>query len=266
MPASGESIFKNSNIIKEILPRHSSEIFDIYQPGMVSPYHHQFNHLRYSGYITSLRLTVDITSINELIQVPIDDLDSDETINQKTKDTFNNNPKKLLNIYLRNSTTPLTKVADIYLFNTRPYYYIDLLSYLTQSATFDVAPDSIVSMGISDIGDGVLGGLDRLLLLGTVIEEATKYSEAIVINNISSCGNTSPGNQANKVEDKQGTQNDSQSPQLKFENQYSGEIENQDVGELPTNYKQLFFENQDVGELPTNYKQLFFENQDVGEL
>jgi hypothetical protein len=172
-------IFRNINIIKELNNTSGTEIIELYQPGRLNTLD-IVNNARYSGFITSLRLTIDITSINELEVISSDILASDETIAANNKDTFNGNQKKCLSFYMRNSDTPLIKIVDVYLFNQRPYYYVDLLKYFTSSATLDIAPDTQLCVQVKDANNGLLQNNDRILILGTVIEESPVYDQSVL--------------------------------------------------------------------------------------
>jgi hypothetical protein len=153
--ADKKSVFRNVNILREINAGNTTEIVDFYQPGWLSPYDIQ-NGFKYSGFITSLRLTIDITSISPLIVIPVDSLASDSEISSATEETFTGNPKKCLTLYMRTNDTPLIKITEIFLFNQRPYYYVDLLPYLTSNGTFDIAPDAVLSYQMKDVGYGLL--------------------------------------------------------------------------------------------------------------
>jgi hypothetical protein len=172
-------IFRNVNIIRELNSSNGSEIIELYQPGRLNALD-VVNNARYSGFITSLRLTIDINSINELETISSDVLASDETIARNTKATFQGNQKKCLSFYMKTSDTPLIKIVDVYLFNQRPYYYIDLLKYFTSSATFDIAPDTQLCVQVNSQGNGLLQNDDRVLILGTCIEESPIYDQSIL--------------------------------------------------------------------------------------
>lgn len=172
-------IFRNVNILKELNASTGTEIIELYQPGRLNSLDVVAN-AKYSGFITSLRLTVDITSIDELEIVENDTLADDATIAANAKTTFNNNPKKCLSFFLTNSDTPPVKVVDVFIFNQRPFYYISLLPYFTSASTFDVAPDSIIAIQQRDVGYGLLQYDDRILILGTVIEESPVYDQSVL--------------------------------------------------------------------------------------
>jgi hypothetical protein len=86
---------------------------------------------------------------------------------------------------MKTANTPLIKIADAYLFNQRPYYYLDLINYFTSAGTFDVAPDATIAVQVQDVGHGLLQANDRILLLGCAVEESPySYSEAAPVAQI----------------------------------------------------------------------------------
>ena len=187
---SPKGVFRNVNILHEFNPSNPG-MTELYTPGFLAPYDIESG-LKYSAFITSLRLTIDITSIPELAVATSDLLASDDTIIENTKETFRGNGKKAITFYMKTSVTPLIKIADIFLFNQRPYYYVDLIDYFTSAATFDIAPDAVIAAQQTDVGYGLLQGNDRVLLIGSAVEEAPKYEPAAIIQNITN--NYSSGN------------------------------------------------------------------------
>ncbi len=173
-------VFRNVNIIKEINAASQNEIIEIYKPGNLNSLDVVSN-LRYSGFITSLRLTVELNSIDPLNTISSDILASDATIAANNQATFEGNHKKCIRFLMQNSDTPLVKVTDVYMFNQRPYYYIDMLRYFTSSATLDIAPDTQLYVQVIDVGNGFLQNDDRLLILGTVIEESPILNQSFLI-------------------------------------------------------------------------------------
>ncbi|MBD2167120.1 hypothetical protein H6G04_22275 [Calothrix membranacea FACHB-236] len=165
-------VFRNVNILHELNAATGTSTIDLYQPGWLNPFDVN-NGLKYSGFITSLRLTIDLPSIPELRVIDSDLLDSQTVIDSNTQETFNHNSKKCLSFYMKTAVTPPIKVVDVYLFNQRPFYYLDLLPYFTAAGTFDLAPDAMISCQIRDVGNGLLNDDDRLLILGTVVEESS---------------------------------------------------------------------------------------------
>lgn len=164
------------NVLAEITSINASTIFQVYQPGWLNPYD-IVTTAKYSGYITSLRLTIEITSIPEMKIVAVDTLDSDDTIAEKKKETFNGNRKKCLRLWGSRDGI-LIKISDIYLFNQQPFYYLDLIPYLTSAGSFDVGNDLIIFGQMIDVGDGLLFDVDRILILGSVFESASGFDQS----------------------------------------------------------------------------------------
>lgn len=173
-------IFRNINILKEINSSNGTDLIELYRPGLLNSLDVVSN-LKYSGFLTSLRLTIDITSISELLTIPSDILASDERIAMNSRATFEGNQKKCLTFYMATSDTPLIKIVDVYLFNQRPYYYVDVLKYFTSATTFDIAPDAQLCAKITEAGNGILQNEDRILLLGTGIEESPVYDQSFLV-------------------------------------------------------------------------------------
>jgi hypothetical protein len=172
-------IFRNVNVLKELNASTGTNIVELYQPGYLNSLDVVAN-AKYSGFITSLRLTIDITSIDELEVIENDTLSDDATIAANAKTTFNNNAKKCLSFFMKTSSTPLIKVVDIFLFNRRPFYYLNLLPYFTSANTFDIAPDVVIAAQMRDVGYGLLSSDDRILVLGTVIEESPVFDQSLL--------------------------------------------------------------------------------------
>ncbi len=180
--ASSRGIFRNVNILHEFNVGTSTTAIEVYQPGWLNSLD-VVNNAKYSGFITSLRLTIDITSINSMSIVESDILDNNDTVASNNKQTFNYNAKKCLSFYMKTANTPLIKIADAYLFNQQPYYYLDLINYFTSAGTFDVAPDATIACQVVDVGYGLLQGNDRVMLLGCAVEESP-YSEVAPITEV----------------------------------------------------------------------------------
>jgi hypothetical protein len=178
MPNQG--IFRNVNILVEFNESNTSEAIDIYTPGYINPYDIVLG-VKYSGFITSLRATIDIDSVIELIPPKISSLDTDADIEAKRNETIEATPRKCIQFYLSNSNTKPTLVAEVLLFNRVPYYFIGLIKYFTDNVTFDVAPDTIITAQLKDVGYGLLEGTDRVVIVGTAIEEASYIESASLL-------------------------------------------------------------------------------------
>lgn len=161
--------FRNVNVLTELTSFNGSDLVKIYTPGFVPKTRPQE---RYSAFITSLRATVDINSIAELVIPDTNPLDSEEKQRQQQAVAIGNTPKKGLELYLTIANENPILVGEIYLFNRRPYYFIPLIKYFTDSATFDCGSTTTISVRITDIGSGVLGSIDRVTIIGSVVEES----------------------------------------------------------------------------------------------
>lgn len=154
---------------------------EIYQPGTLNVQSLAQN-ARYSGFITSLRLSVSIPSIPE-VQFPDTEIGmSDGEINALLRAKEIASPKIQLNLFLRSSNyvEPL-KIAAISLFNRPPYYTVDLLLYLADTAAFDVGSDCALLMQLENVGYGLLGGADRVAIFGSAVEEAENTAPSLNI-------------------------------------------------------------------------------------
>lgn len=169
-------VFRNVNILHELNASTGTEFVDVYQPGWLNPYD-VVSTAKYSGFMTSLRLTIEISSISELQTIATDIDDTDDTISAKNNESFNANQKKCLSFYMRTSVSPTIRIADIFLFNRQPFYYLDLIPYFTNAGTFDIAPDAIISCQFKDVGDGILMVEDRVIVLGSVVEESPRFDQ-----------------------------------------------------------------------------------------
>lgn len=166
-----EGVFRNVNIVTELNADNTTQALDIYTPGSINPYD-IVSGVKYSGFITSLRLTVDISSVPEL-ELPLDDpLDIEVDREAKEKEVIYNTPRKCISLYLRNSSSKSVLVGEILLFNRRPHYFVNLLKYFSDARTFDIASDTVITVQMKEIGYGLLQGNDRIAIIGSSVEEA----------------------------------------------------------------------------------------------
>lgn len=144
----------------------------IYQPSSVSPYD-RVQTLRFYGFITSLRMKVDIRSISE---ADIPNLEADASRLERLTAMRNmewKSPRKQITFYLRTATCPWQAIFDVSLLNRLPYYAVNLLPYLTDNISFDTSNDCLIGAQITNAGYGLLEGEDRVTLYGSVREEIT---------------------------------------------------------------------------------------------
>lgn len=144
----------------------------IYQPSAISPYD-RVQTLRFYGFITSLRMKVDIRSIKE---ADIPNLEADASRLERLTAMRNmewKSPRKQITFFLRTATCPWQAIFDVSLLNRLPYYSVNLLPYLTDNISFDTSNDCLIGAQITDAGYGLLEGEDRVTLYGSVREEIT---------------------------------------------------------------------------------------------
>jgi len=170
MSWSNAGSFRNVNPLVNLRTINNNQTITVYQPGTLNP-----NTIKpdvtYSGLITNLRVKVQISSLlQDYIIPPQGNMTPEEyalTLNQYDI----NSPKKGLNFYLETSLQPPVLLVQLYLFQRRPFYVIDALSYFTNSITLDLASDAKLTVKIQDLGWAELMGADNIVIWGTAIEE-----------------------------------------------------------------------------------------------
>lgn len=174
------SVARNANIVQKLDATTASKVIELYRPGFLNPFD-MFPGLKYSGYITSLRATVRINSISELAVASVDNFAPQSDIDAANLDTFKNNQKKCFTLLISNSTTPPIEVADIHFYNQQPYYYVNLLRYLTSDVGFSCASDTVISLVQKNVNYGLLSGSDEIVIIGSVVEEAYQSSNYLAL-------------------------------------------------------------------------------------
>jgi len=170
MSWSNAGSFRNVNPLVNLNHTNNNQTITVYQPGTLNPNTIKPN-VTYSGLITNLRVKVQINSLlNDYVIPPQGDRTPEEyalTLNQYDISS----PKKGLNFYLETSLQPPVLLVQLYLFQRRPFYVIDALSYFTNSITLDLASDAKLTVKIQDLGWGDLYPTDSIAIWGTAIEE-----------------------------------------------------------------------------------------------
>lgn len=144
----------------------------IYQPSAISPYD-RVQTLRFYGFITSLRMKVEI---NSLAEADLPNLEADSSRLERITALRNmewKSPRKQITFFLKTSRTPWEPIFDVSLLNRLPYYQVNLLPYLTDNISFDTSNDCLIGAQITNAGYGLLEGTDRITLYGSVREEIT---------------------------------------------------------------------------------------------
>lgn len=148
----------------------------IYEPGVITPWDY-LQTVRFYGFITDLRLRVDIESIPEK---PLPDLSVTQSRTERLsamRDMEWKNERKEIGLFLETSGHPITKIASIALLNRVPYYHVNLMPYFTDNAVINVANDARIHACIEDAGFGLLQGQDEVVVFGSVKEEVTTLPE-----------------------------------------------------------------------------------------
>lgn len=144
----------------------------IYQPSAISPYD-RVQTLRFYGFITSLRMRVDI---NSMVEADIPNLDADTSRTERLtalRDMEWRSPRKQISFFMRTARLDWQPIFDVSLMNRLPYYQVNLLPYLTDNISFDTSNDFMLGAQITDVGYGKLSGEDNVLIFGSVREEIT---------------------------------------------------------------------------------------------
>lgn len=162
--------FKNLNILKQITPQTQDEDIIIYKPS--SGRDSGNNVIEYSGFITSFRLMVDIKSVPELIIPNRLASDTDEQRQAKERQAVLECPKKGMELLLKSGDNSPVLAAELLLFNKYPYYWVELIKYLSGNDTFECSFDTTVIFRMFNAGNGVLEGSDRISVIGSVIEDS----------------------------------------------------------------------------------------------
>ena len=161
---------RNINILALLNSGSGSNPIEIYRPGTLNPAS-LAPKVRYSGCVTTLRLTVDVTSITETIFPEPSEDETAAELQAAIRAIETNSPKKKINLLLRRGQTQPIKIASIFLFNRSPYYVIDLLPYYTDALAWDLGSDMAMMLQLESVGYGLLEGNDTIAVYGSSVEE-----------------------------------------------------------------------------------------------
>lgn len=203
MAWNGGGYYRNINILQVANINLGNGFLDLYQPGTLNT-SKILENKSYSGFITSLRCVADITSIAE-VEFPVRTIDqTDQEYSDSLKGLATVSPRKLLDLYFRTSDAGPFLIGQVFLFNRRPYYSIDLLRYLTDGTSFEMASDGVLSIKISSDGFGVLSGADKLTFIGSSVEEVENNAPSQTINIFNSGGGSGGGDTSNLITNQAG--------------------------------------------------------------
>lgn len=168
-----QQIYSRSvTILKKFTQNTQSSMITVYEPGVVSPFD-LLATTRYYGFITDLRMHVDINSIEEKPLPELSVLDSRSERITAVRDLEWNSERREIEFYLEATGTPLCKIAAVSLLNRLPYYHVNLMPYFTDNAIINVGADARISARIVNAGYGLLQGTDEVVIFGSVKEEVT---------------------------------------------------------------------------------------------
>lgn len=192
MTWTSNGFFRNVNILARLDASTGSNRLPIYQPGTRN-LASVMDGVRYSGFLTSLRLAVDISSIAEVDFPTIEPGMSDGEISALMAGISESSPQKQISIWLESSDSPPLRIAAVTLYNRRPYYSVDLLLYLTDAPAFDIASDVALSLQMENAGFGLLQNADQVTVVGSAVEEGENTAPSLNITVLGG-GGSSPSN------------------------------------------------------------------------
>ena len=167
-----ETYNRTTQILKEINSQNTRDLIIIYDSNYVSPFD-KATSLKYYGFITDLRVKIDITSLAES-QLPELPLGSSNT--QKStaiRDMEYGSQRYELQMLMRTSSQEWLPLFNFSVLNRRPFYITDMMTYLTTQPAFAMASDAQLAVKVIDVGYGVLSGSDKLIIYGSAREEVT---------------------------------------------------------------------------------------------
>jgi hypothetical protein len=167
-----QSFQRTVNILTLLNRQSGGDIITIYRPSQVSQYD-RVQTLRFYGFLTSLRARIEIKSLPESRPPASEITDStlDRTIALQTYEW--GAPRIHLELLMKTSRQTWLPIAAISCRNVKPYMLMDLMPYLTNNLSFDMANDAHLGVRIVSAGYGLLTIIDRITIVGCVREEIT---------------------------------------------------------------------------------------------
>lgn len=167
---------RSAQILQRFSAASDSNMQLLYEPALVSPWD-RVSTLRYYGFITDLRMKIQIRSITESV-IPNLGVESNRTDRLiAVRDMEWNSPRKELHLFMETSRHPLTHITSISLLNRQPYYVVNLMPYFTDNGIVNIANDTRLSARIQNAGYGLLTGQDEVVVYGSCKEEVTTLPE-----------------------------------------------------------------------------------------
>jgi len=176
-----ETYNRSVQIIKPITHENAGQITTIYESGYVSPWDITQS-LKFYGFITDLRARIDISSIPET-QVPDIPLGTSRTAKSEIiRDLEYGSDRFELELLIENTYQGWMSLFNFSVMNRRPFYVVDLLSYLSNQPAFAMANDARLGVRVLDVGYGTMAPGDSINIFGCAREEVTSLpSEGEII-------------------------------------------------------------------------------------
>ncbi|MCT7964650.1 hypothetical protein NG791_28645 [Laspinema sp. D1] len=157
----------------------------VYRPGKIGE-----NQL--FGYVVDFQVYADLPSLLEVAIPDSQPLDSEVTQAEQFYNLYKFYPFKKLGIYSSSEEGIFYRHFGVYLFNRRPYYYVDLLPSLTKAASLQVGLDGLTKNPISwfirieeespeAMNTGGLAAQDKVSVLISANEESPKFEVKPII-------------------------------------------------------------------------------------
>jgi hypothetical protein len=122
-----------------------------------------------SGFVTTLRLTINLNSIAEATFPYIPDDTPPAVLQQILDEVALNTEFKEIVLFFKKGTGAWMERCPLKVFNKEPFYDINLMHFFSDANTIDIAED--FSLGIQLKAGNVLASTDTILVWGSVVEE-----------------------------------------------------------------------------------------------
>ncbi|MEM9118225.1 MAG: hypothetical protein AAGD09_10125 [Cyanobacteria bacterium P01_F01_bin.56] len=168
-----QEIYNRSvQIIEPITSVNASQITVIYDSGYVSPFDIT-QAIKFYGFITDLRARIDIQSLPES-EIPDIPLGTSRTAKSEiVRELEYGAARYELELLIRNTYSGWMPLFNFSLLNRRPFYVVDLLSYLSNQPAFAMANDAMLGVRVVDVGHGTMQAGDSVNIFGAAREEVT---------------------------------------------------------------------------------------------
>lgn len=172
-----QSIYSRSvSILTQFNASHGNNLRVLYEPGLANPWDLLAVN-RYYGFITDLRMKVQIRSIPEKDLPELDVTQSRTERLTAVRDMEWSGERYEFGLFMETSRAPVLQIASVSLLNRKPYYHINLLPYFTDNAIVNIASDARIFGRVQDVGYGLLKAGDEIVIFGSVKEEFTTLPE-----------------------------------------------------------------------------------------